>query len=618
MRREWVVGVAALLTCVFIGPALMEHSDGPMDNTNPLEKWLTFTEQMDASGDSSHVADNPKELSYQDGPFPLTNEDGSYRGVPSDDQPCWPPSEHCYISDTMRTPSHQLVNFSINPVTAAGNFVVGDNHESYIGDKNGNGILEWVVIFLYIPWMYDGLDNDGDGCIDEKNTGIWSGQVGCDNMYDGAVVYETGGLPIAGGDKGNLLMNLDWYSVEPSLEMFRATVSPPFRAYAIRGFMHNLHIAGEFVSYQASESENYVNSNPEIDNDLDDFYVGNVDARLFPARAPVNNVCSAGLMSDEISPTWKREDGYIITTYELVEQFDGRDWNGDGDIQDNVIAYYTVDPQMGYCRIGVNTAVQGALPKTSGEIIVPGYTSERGDSHDWNGDGDEFDYVQLYHEINSTWHLRGRIYMSYTYYNLFITLYGFGFGWWALFRNGYNLYLPVLPFEFGGAYTNYVVSSAGYYHSYYFLISDEDGDRHTELPERYIIVGTSMGIVGNKCVLIQAREMHMYHAGYFLIGRGDANGDGDWYDTFSMIFCPDERDGYGSFIVDPTAKMAKGLYKDPIPAIWEGYVEMGVFPSVDGYATIPSYSSARCKLEDNFIPWYSGRKVDQIYWIHFG
>ncbi len=619
MRRGLVVGVVTLLTCVFIGPALMGSSNDSMDRTNSFEKWLRFTEQMGTSGYSSHVADDPGGFSYQDGPYPLTDEDGSYLGTPFDDQPCWPPWENCYISDVMRDASHQLVDFSSNPIKTAGNFVVGENHESRIGDKNGNGILEWVVIFLYIPWMYDGLDNDGDGCFDEKNTGLQSGQAGCDNMYDGAVVYETGGKPIAGGDKGDLLINLDWYSVEPSFEMFRATVSPLFQAYAVRGFMQNLHIAGEFVSYQASESDNFVNSNPEIDNDLDDSYVGNIDARMFPARAPVNNVCSAGIMSDEISPTYKRKDGRIITTYELVEGFDGRDWNGDGDTNDNVIAYYAVDPHTGYCRIGVNSAVQGISPQTSGEIIVPGYTSEWGDSRDWNGDGDRSDYVKLYHDINSTWRLRGRIYRSSTYYNHIISLQGYGFGWWALINNGYNLYFPILPFEFGGAYTQYVGSSGGFYNSYFFVTSDEDGDRHTKLPEHYIIVGKVMGIVGNRCVLIEAWEWYTYYAGLRLYdGKPDANGDRDWNDAFSMIFCPDERGGSGSFIVDETAKYAKGLYYDPVPAIWEGYVEMGVFPSVDGYATIPSYSYARCKREDNFIPYYLWTKIDQIYWIPFG
>ncbi len=608
-----------LVTSALFGVVVAEPSMEIVSKMNPLEKWKSHQDEVTKNGESSNPMseDDFQEFSYIDGPYPILNDDGSFQGVPSDNQPCWWPWEHCYISDTMSLPSHQLANFSINRVKAAGNFVVGDDHESYIGDKNGNGVLEWVTVFLYIPWMYDGIDNDGDGCVDEKKTGPWSGQVGCDNMYDAAVVYETGGLPIAGGDKGDLLINLDWYSAEPSLEMFRATVSPPFRAYAIRGFMHNLHIAGEFVSYQAGESENLVNSNPEIDNDLDDSYVGNVDARLFPARAPVNNVCSAGLMSNEISPTWKREDGYIITTYELVEPFDGRDWNGDGDTQDNVIAYYTVDPHTGYCRIGVNTAVHGHSPMNSGEIIIPRYTSESGDTRDWNGDGDKHDYVQLYHDVNSTWHLKGRIYRSFTFNNLFITLYGFGFGWWALFEGGYNLYHPVLPFEFGGAYTKYVGLSGGYYNSYFFLTSDEDGDRHTKLPEHYIIVGTTMGIVGNKCVLIQAREIYMYYAGYFLIGRGDANGDGDWSDTFSMIFCPDETGGGGQFIVDETSKFAKGLYRDLVPALWEGYVKFGVYPSVDGCATIPSYSYAWCKLADNDMR-LSGRKVDQIYWIHFG
>ncbi len=500
---------------------------------------------------------------------------------------------------------------------AAGYFVVGDNHESFIGDKNGNGILEWVVIFLYIPWMEDGLDNDGDGCVDEKISGLWDQEVGCDNMYDGAVVYETGGQPIAGGDKGDLLVNLDLYSAEPSVKIFRANVSPLFHATTLRDSMTNLHIAGEFVSYQASESDNHVNSNPEMDSDMEDDYVGSVDARMFPARAPIMNVCSSGLMRDDISPTFKRKDGHVITTYELVERFDGRDWNGDGDIQDNVVAYYSVDPDTGYCGIGVNTAVQGVSPRTSGGIIMPKYTSEQEDSRDWDHNGGKNQYVLLYHEINSTWHLRGRIYRSLTYYSLFITLYEFGFGWWALFSAGYHQSHTILPFEFGIAYTKYVGSSQGYYNSYFSLISEEDGDRHTVLPGHYIIVGTTAGIVGNECVLIQGDERFMYYAGFRLIdGKPDANGDGDWNDAFGMIYCIGKWGG--SFVVDPGAKYAKGLYKDPVPAIWEGYVEIGVYPYVDGVATVPSFSNDFCKLREIYYPHYFWRRIDQIYWIYSG
>jgi hypothetical protein len=613
MRKEWVVGVVVLLTCVFMGPALMEPPDRSMENINPLEQWLSSKKQMGATGGSSHVADNPRESSYMDGPSPLTNDDGSYRGVPSDGQACgW--GENCYVSDSMISVHRSLENFSVDPVKAAGNFVVGNDHESNIGDKNGNGVLEWVVIYAYLPWMFDGMDNDGDGCIDERGHPDWSGQIGCDNMIDAAVVYETGGQPIIGGDRGDLLINLDWYSVTPSVKIFRATVSPRFHAYSLRGVISNLQIAGEFVSYQANEAENNVNSNPDVDSDLDDYYVGNIDARLFPARMAINNICSAGLMTDEISPSWKRADGHVITTYELVESFDNRDWNGDGDIDDNVVAYYTVDPNTGYCRIGVNTAVQGHSPVTSGEIITPEFTYESSDSRDWDRNGMKHSYVQLYHDVNSTWSLRGRIYQSHTYFNIFISLQGFGFGWWAVIRDDWDS--PVIPFEFGGAYTKYVGRSMGYYHSYFFLTSDEDGNRHTTLPEHYIFVGRTMGVVGNICILIGAWEIYMEYAGVNLIGgRADANGNGFLYEFVSLIFCPEEVGGGGSFIVDPTSKFAKGQYDDPVPVLWEGYTEYGVFPGIDGNATIPSFSYAWCKLNDLQIPIYSGRKVDQVYQI---
>ncbi|UCD91846.1 MAG: hypothetical protein JSV43_06305 [Methanobacteriota archaeon] len=573
-------------------------------------KWMIVQNEIESNRGSSE-GDDPSGFAYEDGPFPLTNDDGSYLASGSDSEPCWP-SEDCFVSDKMMYPPNRLGEFSANPHQTAGNFVVGDRHESDIGDQNGNGVLEWVVMYLYIPQMVDGIDNDGDGCIDEPGTSRYWG-IPCNNsLPDAAFVYETGGMPIAGGDNGDLLVNIDWYSSAFTIKIFRAFVSSPFQAYSVRGFVRNPQIAGEFISYYAREKDNYVNSNPEMDDDLADQYVGNIDARFFPYMTPKNHVCSAGTMDGSFS-TWKRDDGYVVTSYELFEPYDNHDWNGDGDALDRVVAYYAVGPTSGNCRNNVvNTGVSGIYSRNAGTVLTPAFTYEWNDGRDWNQNGHLYEHTRLYHDIDSTWHLKGRAYASITFRAL---IPAWGFGWWGRYiEMGYPW---TFPLEFGGTYCKNLGFSRGYYHTYFFLISDEDGDRHTPLPEYWVNYGSSTGTVGGRCVLMYAREQYLQYGRIRLMGGiADGNGDGDLWDSMSSIFCPEEHGGSGTFIVDPSAKFAKGLYQDPYPALWEGYGWYGTYAEAGGYVTIPSISYSTCKCDYGPPPQY-WCKTDQIYQLRW-
>jgi hypothetical protein len=507
-------------------------------------------------------------------PYLQKDDDGSpLADIPSETPLQWP---DC-ISDTIC--NNIFAGHNYVPTDGGGDYVVGEGYEEYIGDQNGNGILERVVFYLYIPWMSDGIDNDADGCVDE-GTG-W----GCDSIADGMVIYETGWGPRVGGDDGTLLFNLDWFSDSPGIEIFRVSVSSRWQAYKVRGHMLFPSIAGEFISYYGYEGVNGVNANPEMDNDYIDWYVGNIDARDFPQRPPRDQACSAGTQS-HIDITFKRSDGWVVTSYSLTESYDDFDWNGDGDKIDDVASYYAVNPNVGNCRIGVNGAVQGIDVRNKGHVMIPAYSNEDSDNRDWNSDGDKFDTVSLYHDIDSSWNYRGRIYSSYTYNPLVISRQTFGFGWWALY-GGYDT-IKAIPLKFGMTYDRYVGMSQGYYHTRFSLVSDEDFDRHTYLPEHHIGYGNPINVHGGECIHIQAREYYLNYAGIRLIGGiADGNGDGDMSDILNYIFCPYSSGGGGSFVVDPGSKYAKGYYEAPIPFLWESYYNpLGNF-EINSHVTLP-------------------------------
>ena len=460
-----------------------------------------------------------------------------------------------------------------------GDFLAGHTHESYfIGDQNGNELLEWIVFYFYIPWMKDGIDNDGDGCIDEG--GWW-----CDFIPDAMVFYETGGNPRIGGEDGPLLVNVDWYSDIDAIEIYRAFVSPKWMAFQLRSRTNYPDVAGEFISYYAYEGSNSVNANPEMDSDMSDAYVGVIDARDFPGRPPVNRACAAGKQA-YMGHTFVRDDGRVIITFYLVEYYDGHDWNGDGDTSDYVAAYFALDSVTGNCRNNaVNTGVYGYMPTTSGALITPLYTSEYSDRRDWDNNGLTSGYRKLYHTVDSTITMAGKVYTSITFT---APVPRWGFGWWAMYdTTTYRTY----PLKFGIGFTEYKPPFTAYYRTNIVLIADEDGNRHTVLPRYDVAYGSPSQALGGECLFIINHESHLRHANIWLMPTGvagDANGDGIAFGYAILFFCPDETGGGGHFIVERTSKYAKGLYITPIPFVIGGYVYyLNAGGVIDGHVTIP-------------------------------
>ncbi len=523
-------------------------------------------------------------FSYVDGPYPIYNDDGTPPGT----QQAW---GDYYVSDVMYAPPHNPGGwYSQDATGGAGEYGMGDTHESWIGDQNGNGVIEWISGYSKRTYGEDGIDNDGDGCVDEKTYGNWDGQVGCDMVPDQITYFETGGLPDAGGDDGTLMTLVDWYSTIQAVEVWRAGASPLWMAYQSRGFMYYPQIAGEHISYYAYEGSNGVNANPEMDSDQSDYYVGNVDARGFPARPPVDRPCSAGYQI-YMGITFKRDDGWVVTSYELREMYDGVDWNDDGFIGTNpaggrISAYYAIDPTTGNCRDNaVNTGVWGRFPRNTGVILTPGDVRENRDRRDWDQDGLQNKRLKLYHTIDTTWAMKGKVYTSYTFTASVPT---WGFGWWSLYSLGAQQ--QTYPLKFGGAFFTNLGYSQGYYHTFFFLVSDDDGNRHTLPPLYDIGIGQPSASPGGQCIQMYTREYNAHYGGVRLIGnRADANGDGDTSDTYNTVFCPDEVGGGGSWVVEETSKYAKGLYRDSIPVINLGYVYYAADGVAGGLAILPYF-----------------------------
>ncbi len=503
-------------------------------------------------------------FSFEDGPYPNFKDDGSLYGM----EPIWKDWGDNYVSEVMyRPPNNPGGGYSMDATGGAGPFGAGGTHESFIGDQNGDGVLEWVVYYSYKTYGEDGIDNDGDGCIDEKTYGDWDGQAGCDLIPDQFTYFGTGGLADVGGKDGTLAVFADWYNVTPTINFYRIFVTPLWTSFSMSWMTYYPQLAeGEdVISFYAHESHNQVNANPEMDSDMDDYYVGSMDARGFPTVSPTIHVCFAGYQL-YMGVTYARDDDYVVTSFELREEYDDHDWNGDGDKDDPVAAYYVVDPSTGECDQGVNGGVSGWYPRNSGRVMTPGYTFESSDSRDWNGDGDTSDTVLLWHDINSTWSLVGHRYTSVTFTS---SPGAFGFGFWGRYSD-YGQF-QTFPLEFGGTYYRYV-GRPGYYKTSFFLIDDEDGDPQTILPYYDVYYGMPSGTLGGICIQIYGMEYHLKDAGIELMGgKADGNGDGDTSDSLGGIFCPDEKGGGGKWWVEPTSKFAKGLYKDVAPWIWTGY-----------------------------------------------
>ncbi|MCK4445217.1 MAG: hypothetical protein KAW09_11780, partial [Thermoplasmata archaeon] len=589
------VAAVALVTCLLIVSSFYLLAEGGVSAGDPngAEEWtgldtLEMLKGFKESGfrNGEKVSRSTAEFetfSYDDGPYPLFKDDGLLFGRE-------PPLKNWgdnYVSEVMyRPPNNPGGGFSQDATGGAGNFGVGDTHESFIGDQNRNGVLEWISFFSYKPWGEDGLDNDGDGCIDEKTYGDWDGQVGCDNVPDQIVYFGTGGLPDVGGKDGTLAIFVEWYSGPPTTNLYRIFVTPRWTSHSLRLGIFPARIADneDFISFVAHESDTGVNANPELDNELDDYYVGNIDARGFPSVLPTAHACFASYWFS-IGTTVVRDDGYAVSAFELWELQDGRDWNGDGDTDDVVLAYYVVDPATGKCDQGVNGGVYGVYPRIGGRVMTPGYTRESSDDRDWNGDGDKFDTVLLWHDIDSTWSLVGHRYTSFT----FTSKPGpFGFGFWGRYSDFGQF--QTYPLKFGGTFYQNLGFSQGYYHTYFWLVDDEDGDPQTILPKYHAGYGSPGGTLSGVCIHIYAREYHLGSAGVKLIGGiADGNGDGDTSDTLNAIFCPNEKGGDGKSWLEPSSKFVRGLYQDGQPWIWAGYHYYASGGESDGLVIIPFF-----------------------------
>lgn len=587
------------------------------------EEWLMFKEMEYRNGEKiSPTNAMDDRFTYTDGPYPEIGPNGA----PVDVTPTangnyfvcpvcmWNKGEP---NEGYAAESNPGGGYSYDATGAAGDFTVGDTHEVWIGDQDGNGILEWISYFHYKPWDENGVDDDGDGCVDERTFGASSGQSGCDRVPDSFVYFETGGLPDAGGDDGSLISLVDWYT-EGTTEIFRAFQSLPWiGAYKFRTRVYYPQIAGEHIAYYAYEGSNGINANPEMDSDQSDWYVGNIDARGFPAIPPTDHACSAGYEL-YMGITFQREDGIVVTSYELWESYDSHDWNGDGDQYDYVSAYYVVDPVSGDCRQGVNTGVYGWYPRNTGTVLTPGYTFESGDSRDWNGDGDTTDLVLLWHNIEArsdlaqSWPLVGPMYTSYTYTSAVPT---WGFGWWGRYVS-YGQF-QTFPLKFGGSYYLYM-GYPQYYKTFFFLTADEDSSHTTDLPGYEITYGMPSASPGGVGVQIYTGEIYMQYAGVKLIGnRADCNGDGDYYDYWCEITAfPDETGGTFSWLEYDGTKYAQGQYATPLPFYVIRYVYYSSDGNARGHVTMPGFTYEGTVREDsngnNIIDYFYGHNNFQF------
>lgn len=611
MYLKWkyasAVIVALMVATAFSVLVSADNEDDLTSTPSALEQWLAVRELQDVVvSHNERVSPTNYEgdmFNYEDGPSPMYNDDGS---PPAD--PNHVPWGSDYVSYVNSYPPYNPgIGSSTIHTGAAGQTSVGSVHESYLGDQNGNGILEWLVYYNYKPAGEDGVDNDGDGCIDEKTYGNWDGQTGCDMIPDQITFYETGSYPDIGGDTGDLLVNVDWYSSPASIELYRPFVSPSFMTAGVRVLGVYPEIAGEFISYYGPEFYNQINANPEMDNDMNDWFVGSIDARGFPARPPINHACAAGIQGRR-GVTFQRDDSWVVTSFELIEFFDFHDWNGDGDIFDRVAAYYAVDPVTGNCRENVvNGGVQGSYAKNSGYVLTTGYTIEWLDSRDWDKDGWRFEFVQLWHDIESTWRMKGAVYASHTFR---AHPPKWGFGWWGLYNDNYQQ--QTFPLRFGGAYYRNLGQAEGYYHTYFFLTADEDGKRHTMLPRHYVGIGQPGGSPGGVCVQLFVREYNAEYAGINLIGGiADGNGDGDTEDTLEYAFCPDETGGGGNFVIEDTSKFAKGMYQDPIPFYAARYIWFSSGGMLQGHISLPGYYNELLIHDDA-----NGNLILENFWYH--
>jgi hypothetical protein len=601
--------------------------DTPAELT-PYERWQNWagdgtSPRMPGNPQATNVVGIEDHFTDADGPYPPVNDDGSPKGVDLYGEPspgaAATPYGH-YVSDKFwEVPYGPGGGWALQVTGGSGDYGVGGSHEVYVGDVNGDSVINWVAYYSFAPMFTNGVDDDGDGCVDEKTYGDYSGQSGCDMIPDGFVYWSEGSSPDAGGEDGSLMVVFDLYGSN-QLVAFRAGVTPPWGGYHFRGHLYypGIDFVSDFAYFYSYEGYWGMNVNAAAgDTDTYDTLIGTIDMRGFPLVAPTANMCGAGTKI-YMGALSQLDDGRVIGTYHSYEYSDGRnDWNDDGDTYDNVGGYFVIDPVTGDCDQGVNLGMYMYYPRPAGNLVQGGTTYESSDRRDWNGDGDTWDAVLLWHDVSTSLSLVGQRYSSTTWTAPVPT---WGFGYTGCINDYGNI--QSYPIKFGGSYYEYI-GYPFYYATYFWLKSDDDGIPNTMMPQYYIEIGQPESSPGEQCIGIYTREWYLSYGGVRLMpgtSVADGNGDGDDTDTISSLFCPDETGGGGEFVIEETSKYAQGLYIDDFPAKSNGYVYFaasgmnaagwGIMPSFwveqdDWYYYGSQYDDANGDLLIGFQEWYT-------------
>lgn len=397
-----IVGFVLISTAVPLVGSFGGNDEGDGESS-AYDRYLSFLQMRREMSEQRAVSplseSDDNTFSYESGPFPIANDDGSLPGTNS-----------LTIEELMDNPPY-LIGYGLEAYGASGYYVVGTGHEQYLGDINNDGLISWLAYYFDMGLSVNGIDDDGDGCIDEATNMTPDGQQ-CDTVPDAVVFFSTG---VAMDISGDLIVYGTTYEDMNFVGFFRIGVSPRWVPGGIRlaGPAYYPSFSGEFVSYFAAESWHNVNVNKAIgDKDLQDHFIGLIDARKFPSRPPKHHYCRTGFPIYS-GYSYEREDGSVVVTFELREYYDeapgyDNDYNDDGDTMDRVIGYFIVNARSGKCKKFVNTGVAGQYPQNAGNIIASGIVCEGADQRDWNNDGDMIDYVSVWHDVTSTEKMAGR------------------------------------------------------------------------------------------------------------------------------------------------------------------------------------------------------------------
>lgn len=538
------VGIAVVISFILLStvmPLAGLETDEDTGSMTIYDRYLAFQEMRKEIVEQKGPMAVPDDggFGYESGPYPIPNDDASLPRVNS-----------LTLGELMDNPPY-LIGYGLEAYGASDYYVVGTGHEQYLGDINNDGLISWLAYYFDMGLSVNGVDDDGDGCVDEVTNMTPDGQQ-CDTVPDAVVFFSTG---VAMDISGDLIVYGTTYEDMNFVGFFRIGASPRWIPQGIRldGPAYYPRFSGEFVSYSAAESWHNVNVNKAIgDKDLHDQFIGLIDARKFPSRPPKHHYCRTGFPIYS-GYGYEREDGFVVVTFELREYYDeapgyDNDYNDDGDTMDRVIGYFIVNSRSGKCKKFVNTGVAGQYPQNAGNIIASGIVYEGADQRDWNNDGDMIDYVSVWHDVTSTEKMAGDPYFGHTFRAPVprgpagsVDSYGFGFTGLYLNRKA-NVY--TFPLEFGGSYYLYI-GYPRYYEAYYWHYLDEDWNQWTELPGYVIAYGMPFDSPGGICIGISGRE-------YYL--EDDINNDGDTMDVGVAFYCPDpDVPGTGGWEIEPAS-----------------------------------------------------------------